>query len=104
MADAAQFGNVILGVPGQKGADYSDEFVCTPAAFRLTINSNADVGPSGDITGDGQLNTDDLQAATSLFNAGIALNEAQMAAADMNADGEFDFSDIILMYALVNGQ
>ena len=74
---------------------------CT-AAFTVTVQA-ADVGrPTGDISGDGTVDTTDARLTLQYAVQKITLDESQLAAADVNGDGKVDTTDarLILQYAV----
>ena len=54
---------------------------------------------SGDISGDGKFDTQDMMKTIAAFKNGRTLTDAELAAIDINGNGEFDTQDMMKLIA-----
>ena len=94
-------GTWYVWMDGQKGIDFPDAVVSSPAYLEITVESSI---VKGDISGDGEVAPADAAFAYAAYNGAKELSDEQKAAADVNGDGEITPADAALIYAFYNGK
>ena len=94
-------GTWYVWMDGQKGVDFPNAVVSSPAYLEITVESSI---VKGDISGDGEVAPADAAFAYAAYNGAKELSDKQKAAADVNGDGEITPADAALIYAFYNGK
>lgn len=94
-------GTWYVWMDGQKGIDFPNAVVSSPAYLEITVESSI---VKGDISGDGEVAPADAAFAYAAYNGAKELSDEQKAAADVNGDGEITPADAALIYAFYNGK
>ena len=71
--------------------------------LKITSTYYSNIDLIGDISGDGEINSNDFAMAKAVMSGQTTLTEEQSAAADINGDGAVDGFDAIIIGLLANG-